>query len=149
MSLLPRLVVTGAAAVTPLGRDLGSTAMALAEGRSAVAPVYPEGEAPQGASPAARIASFTTEPELPKAKARRLDRGSLFAVVAARQCLADAGWQMAGREERTGILLGTGSAGAGPLTEFERQMAVESPENASPFLFPYTVANAPASVVAL
>ena len=149
MSLLPRLVVTGAAAVTPLGRNLEATALALAEGRSAVTAVYPEGEAPRGASPAARIATFTTEPELPKAKARRLDRGSLFAVVAARQCLADAGWQMAGQEERTGILLGTGSAGAGPLTEFERQMATESPESASPFLFPYTVANAPASVVAL
>ena len=55
---------------------------------------------------------------------------------------------MAGREERTGILLGTGSAGAGPLTEFERQMA-ESPETASPFLFPNTVSNAPASQVAI
>jgi 3-oxoacyl-(acyl-carrier-protein) synthase len=149
VSGLPRVVVTGVAAVTALGRDLASTALGLAEGRSAVAPVYPAGQAPHGASPAARIASFTTEPELPKAKARRLDRGSLFAVVAARQCIGDAGWQMAGREERTGILLGTGSAGAGPLTEFERQMAVESPEAASPFLFPYTVANAPASVVAL
>ncbi len=149
MTSLPRLVITGSGAVTALGRDLASTALGLAEGRSAVAPVYPDGQAPRGASPAARIASFTTEPELPRAKARRLDRGSLFAVVAARQCLADAGWEMAGREERTGILLGTGSAGAGPLTEFERQMAVESPESASPFLFPYTVANAPASVVAL
>src|SRR6185436_17344578 len=78
-----------------------------------------------------------------------LDLGSQYAIVAARQCLADAGYEMAGREERTGILLGTGSAGAGPLTEFERQMAVESPEVASPFLFPYTVANAPASVTAI
>lgn len=146
---LPRLVVTGGAAVTALGRNLAATAAALSEGRSAVAPVYPDGQAPPHPSPAARIGTFTTEPELPKAKARRLDRGSLFAVVAARQCLADAGWTMAGHEERTGILLGTGSAGAGPLTEFERQMAVESPETASPFLFPYTVANAPASVVAL
>ncbi len=99
-------------------------------------------------SPAARIGSFTTEPELPKSKARRLDRGSQYAIVAARQCLADADYAMAGREERTGILLGTGSAGAGPLTEFERQMA-ESPESASPFLFPNTVANAPASQVAI
>src|SRR5207253_9542118 len=33
--------------------------------------------------------------------------------------------------------------------EFERRMVVESPESASPFLFPNTVANAPASQVAL
>lgn len=149
MTALPRVVVTGVGAVSALGRDLASTVLGLAEGRSGISPVYPAGQAPRGASPAARILTFTTEPELPKAKARRLDRGSLFAIVAVKQCLADAGWQIAGREERTGILLGTGSAGAGPLTEFERQMAVESPEAASPLLFPYTVANAPASVVAL
>src|SRR5258706_9424354 len=75
--------------------------------------------------------------------------GGRHAIVAARQCLSDALYEMAGHEERTGILLGTGSAGAGPLTEFERQMVVESPEAASPFLFPNTVANAPASQVAL
>lgn len=142
-------VVTGAAAVTALGRSLDETRRALAEGRSAIAPFERPGPPPKHDSPAARIGSFTTEPELPRAKARRLDRGSQYAVVAARQCLASASYEMAGREERTGILLGTGSAGAGPLTEFERQMALESPESASPFLFPYTVANAPASVVAI
>jgi 3-oxoacyl-[acyl-carrier-protein] synthase II len=143
-------VITGASAVTALGRTLAATREALEAGRSAVAPL--EGaEVPARAerSPAARIGPFTTEPELPKAKARRLDRGSQYAMVASRQCLADANWVMAGREERTGILFGTGSAGAGPLTEFERQMAVESPEAASPFLFPNTVSNAPASQVAI
>jgi len=144
------LLVTGAAAVTPLGRDLETTAARLAAGESAVAEV-PASEAGErkGAAYAARIGAFTTEPEMPRAKARRLDRGSQFAVVAATRCLADAGWTTAGREEETGILLGTGSAGAGPLVELERQMALESPETASPFLFPYTVANAPASLAAI
>ncbi len=131
--------------MTPLGRDIRATQAALAEGRSAIAEI-PER---RGGSPAARMGPFKTEPEFPRSKARRLDLGSQYAIVAARQCLADAGYDMASREERTGILLGTGSAGAGPLTEFERQMAVESPEAASPMLFPYTVANAPASLVAI
>lgn len=143
-------VVTGAGAVTALGRGLFATRSALAEGKSALAPVpRQDGAVPRHASPAGRIGAFATDPELPRSKARRLDLGSQYAVVAARQCLAAAGYEMKGREERTGILLGTGSAGAGPLTEFERQMAADSPENASPFLFPYTVANAPASVVAI
>lgn len=143
-------VITGASAVTALGRTLAATRAALAEGRNAVAPIEGPG-VPERAerSEAARIGAFSTEPELPKAKARRLDLGSQYAVVAVRQCLADARYTMEGREERTGILFGTGSAGAGPLTEFERQMAVESPEAASPFLFPNTVANAPASQAAI
>ena len=143
-------VITGAAAITALGRGLVATRDALAAGHSAVAPIEGSGVPDRKEkSPAARIGAFTTEPELAKAKARRLDLGSQYAVVAARHCLLDARYDMTGREERTGILLGTGSAGAGPLTEFERQMAVESPEMASPFLFPNTVANAPASQVAL
>jgi 3-oxoacyl-(acyl-carrier-protein) synthase len=143
-------VVTGASAVTALGRDLAATRAALSEGRSAVADVDGAGApARMNRSPAARIALFSSEPELPKAKARRLDHGSLYAVVAAKQALADAGYVLSGREERTGILLGTGSAGAGPLVEMERQMALESPDAASPFLFPYTVSNAPASVTAI
>jgi len=143
-------VVTGASAVTALGRDLATTRAALAVGRSAVLPVEsPDLPDRTDHSPAARIAAFTPEPELPKMKARRLDRASQYAVVAARQVLADAGYAMTGREERTGILLGTGSAGAGPLVEMERQMALESPDAASPFLFPYTVSNAPASVTAI
>jgi 3-oxoacyl-(acyl-carrier-protein) synthase len=143
-------VVTGAAAVTALGRTLRETRAALEAGRCAIVPVdEPGAPRPADRSSAARIGAFTTEPELPRSKARRLDRGSQYAVVAVRQLLADAGYTVEGREERTGILLGTGSAGAGPLTEFERQMAVDGPESASPFLFPNTVANAPASQAAI
>jgi 3-oxoacyl-[acyl-carrier-protein] synthase II len=146
-----RPVITGVAAVTPLGRNVYATRDALEAGRSAIAPVDDLVGATNGkaASPAARIGAFTTEPELPKARARRLDKGSQYAVVAARQCFADAGFDATGREERVGILLATGSAGAGPLIEFERQLVMESPETASAFLFPYTVANAPASQAAL
>ncbi len=144
------IFVTGAASVSPLGRDLDTAAARLAAGDGAIAEIpVSEGGERKGAAYAARIATFTTEPEMSKAKARRLDRASQFAVVAVTRCLAEAGWTMAGNEEETGILLGTGSAGASPLVDFERQMAVESPDAASPFLFPYTVANAPASVAAI
>lgn len=148
-------LVTGAAAVTPLGRDLETTRAALREGRSAILPVdLPEGDpAADGRipAPAARILSFSTEPDFPKAKARRFDRASQFAVVSSVQALRSAGWAMTepGRGERTGIVFGTGSAGATPLAEMERQMAVEGPDAASPFLFPYVVANAPASQAAI
>lgn len=150
MREIREILVTGAASVSPLGRDLETAAARLAAGDSAIAEIpVSEGGERKGAAFAARIGAFTTEPEMPRAKARRLDRASQFAVVAVTRCLAEAGWTMAGNEEETGILLGTGSAGASPLVDFERQMSVESPDSASPFLFPYTVANAPASIAAI
>ncbi|HET7453608.1 MAG TPA: beta-ketoacyl synthase N-terminal-like domain-containing protein, partial [Thermoanaerobaculia bacterium] len=59
------------------------------------------------------------------------------------------GFPIAGRPDRVGIALGTGSAGSGALTEFIRVLLTESPEAAPPFHFPNTIANAPASQVSL
>jgi 3-oxoacyl-[acyl-carrier-protein] synthase II len=82
-------------------------------------------------------------------KARRFDRGSQFAIIACAQAIAEAGYLVAEAPEEIGIALGTGSAGAGALTEFLRVLLTESPEAAPPFHFPNTVANAPASQVSI
>jgi 3-oxoacyl-[acyl-carrier-protein] synthase II len=82
-------------------------------------------------------------------KARRFDRGSQFAIIACSQAIAEAGYPVADDPSAIGIAMGTGSAGAGALTEFLRVLLVESPEAAPPFHFPNTVANAPASQVSI
>jgi 3-oxoacyl-[acyl-carrier-protein] synthase II len=97
----------------------------------------------------ARYDSFTPAPEIPAMKARRFDRGSQFAILACSQAIAEAGFDVARAPESVGIALGTGSAGAGALTEFLRVLILESPEAAPPFHFPNTVANAPASQVSI
>src|SRR5207249_9610927 len=65
------------------------------------------------------------------------------------QAIAEAGYDIAADPEEIGIAMGTGSAGAGALTEFLRVLLTESPEAAPPFHFPNTVANAPASQVSI
>ena len=82
-------------------------------------------------------------------KARRFDRGSQFAIIACAQAIAEAGYDVGKDPERIGIALGTGSAGAGALTELLRVLLAECPEAAPPFHFPNTVANAPASQVSI
>ena len=63
------ILVTGAAAVTALGRDLETTAARLAAGESACVEVTAEEAGPRRRPAfAARIATFTTEPEMPRAK---------------------------------------------------------------------------------
>jgi 3-oxoacyl-(acyl-carrier-protein) synthase len=97
----------------------------------------------------ARYDGFTAQPEIPPMKARRFDRGSQFAIIACGQAIAEAGFDVGAAPEEIGIAMGTGSAGAGALTEFMRVLFVESPEAAPPFHFPNTVANAPASQVSI
>jgi len=65
------------------------------------------------------------------------------------QAVAEAGLRIADAPEAIGIAMGTGSAGAGALTEFLKVLILDSPEAAPPFHFPNTVANAPASQVSI
>jgi len=140
-----RGLVTGTGAVSPLGRSSGEFYRRLAAGERAVRPFGAEERRGLQATHVASFPSFSPQPEIPAMKARRLDRGSQFALIACAQAVAEAGYSIAEDHEAIGIAMGTGSAGAGALTEFLRVLFLESPEAAPPFHFPNTVANAPAS----
>jgi 3-oxoacyl-[acyl-carrier-protein] synthase II len=142
-------VITGTGAVCALGRSSEEFYRRLLAGESAIRPMTLEEREGLQATHVARYDTFTPQPEIPAMKARRLDRGSQFAVLACSQAIAEAGYDVAAAPESIGIAMGTGSAGAGALTEFLRVLFVESPEAAPPFHFPNTVANAPASQVSI
>ncbi|MDQ2979380.1 MAG: hypothetical protein M3R62_09175 [Acidobacteriota bacterium] len=141
--------MTGTGAVSALGRSAPEFYRRLCEGESAIRPFAPEERGDLQATHVARYDRFSPQPEIPAMKARRLDRGSQFAVIACSQAVTEAGYRIAEAPQSIGIAMGTGSAGAGALTEFLRVLFVESPEAAPPFHFPNTVANAPASQVSI
>src|SRR5262249_17748497 len=140
-----RGLVTGTGAVSPLGRSPGEFYRRLSAGERAVRPLAAEERRGLQATHVASFPTFSPQPEIPAMKARRLDRGSPFALIACAQAVAEAGYSIDEDHEAIGIAMGTGSAGAGALTEFLRVLFLESPEAAPPFHFPNTVANAPAS----
>ena len=142
-------VVTGAGAVSALGRTSNEFYRRLLAGDTAIRPFTPEERGTLQATHVARYDSFKPQPEIPAMKARRFDRGSQFAILACSQAITEAGYDVSAAPESIGIALGTGSAGAGALTEFLRVLLLESPEAAPPFHFPNTVANAPASQVSI
>jgi 3-oxoacyl-(acyl-carrier-protein) synthase len=143
------VVVTGLGSVSSLGRDTPTFLRRLLAGDSGIRPMTPEEGADKQAESVARIDAWSPQPEMSAMKARRLDRGSQFAVVASLEALRQSGFPLSERADRVGIALGTGSAGSGALTEFIRVLLTESPEAAPPFHFPNTIANAPASQVSL
>ncbi len=140
-----RGVVTGSGAVSPLGRSADEFFRRLTAGERAIRDFSPDERGDLQATQVASFARFSPQPEIPSMKARRLDRGSQFALIACAQAVAEAGYRIPDDPEAIGIAMGTGSAGAGALTEFLRVLFMESPEAAPPFHFPNTVANAPAS----
>ncbi|MGI8457190.1 MAG: beta-ketoacyl synthase N-terminal-like domain-containing protein, partial [Propionibacteriaceae bacterium] len=83
MSRTP-IVVTGLGATTPLGGDVASTWEAMLAGRSGVAPI---GEPWADALPCRIAAKVAVDPSevLDRVEARRLDRVTQLAVIAATQ----------------------------------------------------------------
>ena len=142
-------VITGTGAVSALGRSAPEFFRRLLAGESAIRPMTAEERRYVQATHVARYDDFTPQPEISAMKARRFDRGSQFAILACSQAIAQARFDVAADPEGVGVAMGTGSAGAGALTEFLRVLFTESPEAAPPFHFPNTVANAPASQVSI
>lgn len=85
------VVVTGIGATTPLGGDSASTWDGLLAGRSGVRPLEDERFAEL---PVRIAATAAVDPGdvLPRPLARKLDRSAQFALIAAREAWADAGY---------------------------------------------------------
>ncbi len=143
------LVLSGTGLVSPLGVGAEAVFEALLAGQSGFSPA-PAIEKDATSGWAARIPMFNASPWVPPMRARRLDRGSLFAVAAARQALEVAGLASSPElEHELAVVVGTSSAGSGPVTVFLDALFRHGPEAAPPVEFPNTVMNAPASHVSI
>lgn len=141
-----KIAVTGIGAVTPFGEGAAALWEGLLSGVSQVRPIERFDTSGLRSHLGALVGPHDPRRVIPALSLRRLDPNSRFSVLAAAQALENA--RLAARE-RTGIVLGTNSAGIGPVAEFLGAIHAGGGAAAPPILFPYTVANAPASQCAL
>ena len=87
----PRVVITGLSAITPLGNDLETTWKRLLAGESGIGPITLFDAADYDSRVAGEVKDFVAEDFIPAKQARRMDRFTQFAVVAAQQLLKDSG----------------------------------------------------------
>jgi 3-oxoacyl-[acyl-carrier-protein] synthase II len=97
-----------------------------------------------------RVPDFDADALLGRRRAWRLDRVAQFAIVAAREALADAGLADAGWDDaRVGVVLGSGIGGAGTWEEQHRRMLRDGPRQVSALLIPMLAVNMVAGYVAM
>ena len=144
-----RVVVTGLGVTSPLGGDVPTTWEAMLAGRSGVRHLTDEWAADQPVRIAARVAVEPTE-VLERVKARRLDRSSQFAMVAAAQAWADAGLDASAPDpERLAVSLASGIGGVTTLLDNYDSLRDKGPRRVSPLAVPMLMPNAPAANVSL
>lgn len=149
---MTEVVITGFGAITPLGADAATTWEGLLAGRSGVHTLpYEWAEE----LPTRFAAEVTTDvmTKLERVEARRWDRSTQLAVIAALEAWEDAGLTL---DEDNGIdrdrLVVCGASGIGGLHSLLGQWDVHKEKGfrrVSPFTIPMLMANAPAANVGL
>ncbi|MDH6125293.1 beta-ketoacyl-ACP synthase II [Kitasatospora sp. GP82] len=149
------VVVTGIGAFTPLGGTAASFWEGLLEGRSGVVELTEEWAAELPVRIAARTAVEPGE-VLPRPLARKLDRSAQFALIAAREAWADAGYETPATDEssklapeRLGTVIASGIGGVTTLLDQYDVLKDKGVRKVSPHTVPMLMPNSPAANVGL
>lgn len=152
-----RVVVTGLGLITPLGHGVEHSWKGILEGRSGIRSITLfdtegygctiAGEVPSvdgrgGGAPG--VAGVFDPDQIMSAKERkRVDDFILFAIAAADEALADAGWKPESDEdkERTGVMVGSGIGGLGPIADTAIVLKEQGVRRVSPFFIPSALIN--------
>src|SRR4051794_26214506 len=138
---MKRVVVTGLGMVSPLACGVEATWKRLIAGEAAASkveafdvsdlPCKIAAQVPRGAAPDAFRPDEWMEPK----DQRKSDPFILYAVAAATQALADAGWAPKTYEEQTtpGVLIGSGIGGLEGIAQTAVTLHEKGPRRVSPF----------------
>lgn len=157
----PRVVITGMGAVTPAGLDLDATLHAVMSGRTAAQPITAWDTTGYSVTFAASVEGFDPSAVVDAREARRIDRASLFGMVAAEAAIAQAG--LTGPADRpvpwptnrgidparVAVVIGSGVGGIVTLEDQIETRVTRGQHRVSPLLIPMMMANATAGLVAL
>lgn len=142
---LKRVVVTGMGAITPLGNDVPTTWGAAVEGKSGAGPITHFDASLFNTRFACEVKNFNGADHFDRKKLRQLDLYAQYALVAARQAVADSGIEEAPNLDRNriGVIV---AAGIGGLHTFEEEagyyaMNAEKGPKYNPFFIPKMIAD--------
>jgi len=115
---LKRVVVTGLGAITPLGKDVETTWKSLIEGISGAKPITLFDTSKFKTHFACEISDFNPNLYIDPKEARKLDRYAQFALVAAKEAVADADLtNEAINTDRVGVVFSSGIGGIGTFEQ--------------------------------
>jgi 3-oxoacyl-[acyl-carrier-protein] synthase II len=152
-----RVVITGIGLVTPLGWGVEHSWRNILDGKSGAGQITVFDTEGYGCTIACEVPSVDGRggggPDVPgsfdpdqimSAKDRkRVDDFILFAIAAADEALADANWKPESTEdqEATGVMIGAGIGGLGPIADTAIVLKEQGPRRVSPFFIPSALIN--------
>ncbi len=147
-----RVAITGIGLVTPIGLDPDSTWDALLGGVSGAGAITQFDASDQSVRFACEVKDFDPAKYMDRKDARRADRFLHFAMAAAEQAVAQAGFAEGFGElppDRVGVLIGVGIGGL-PLLEAQHERLLGGgPRRVSPFFIPMFIPDMASGMVSM
>lgn len=154
-----RIVVTGMGALTPLGCGVEQVWQRLLQGQSGIRRLPESLIGDLSISIGGQVPDHLQNPEagfdpdqvLPLKEQRKMDRFILFALAAAKEALAQAGWapQTEEQQTRTATIIASGVGGFPAIAEAVRTSDTKGPRRLSPFTIPSFLSNMAAGHVSI
>ncbi|MCH8546103.1 MAG: beta-ketoacyl-ACP synthase II [Cryomorphaceae bacterium] len=141
---LKRVVVTGLGALTPIGNTLDAYWNALINGTSGAANITHFDTERFKTRFACEVKNFNATDFLDRKEARKMDRFTHFAMVAAEEGVKDAGLDIPGTcdPDRTGVIWGSGIGGLDTfLQESKNYTSGDGTPRFNPFFIPKMIAD--------
>ncbi|WP_138933994.1 beta-ketoacyl-[acyl-carrier-protein] synthase family protein [Roseovarius arcticus] len=147
---MKRVVITGAGTINSLGQDVPSTFEAMREGRCGISDLEFRDVERLSIRIGGQVKGYDPEAAFTRQELALYDRFTQFAVIAARQAIAQSGIEFS--EElslRAGVVLGNSGGGMTTLDENYRSVYEDGKNRVHPFVVPKLMNNAAASHVSM
>lgn len=145
-----RVVVTGMGAITPIGNNVEEYFEGLVNGKCGIDNITLFDTESFKVKIAAEVKNYDAEEYLDKRAAKRLDRFTQFAIVAAREAYKDSGINEENTDmEKVATIVGSGIGGLGTIEEQNKILLSKGPDRVSPMYIPMVIGNMAAGNVAI
>ena len=145
-----RVVITGLGAITPIGNNVEETWNGIENKKCGIDKITLIDASTYKTKLAAEVKNFNPLEHFEPKQAKRLDRSSQFAMVAAREAFLDSKITKENTDlEKVGVFV---SSGIGGLTTIQNQCEIniqKGHNRVSPMFIPMSIANMPAGNIAI
>ena len=145
-----RVVITGLGAITPIGKNVDEFWKGIKEGKCGIDEITLMDTTNQKVKLAAEVKDYNPEDYMDKRTAKRIDRFSQFAIIAAKEAMADSGITPENTDmTRVGVAVSSGIGGLQTI-EAQNEVAIKKGvDRISPMFIPMSIVNMAAGNVSI
>ena len=137
-----RVVVTGLGAITPIGNNVESFWNGIKSGKCGIDTVTHFDASGFKTQIAGEVKDFEPTDYIEKKEARKMDRFTQLALVAASEAVKDSGLDMEKEDPwKVGVITGSGIGGIDTLEDQHNALLNRGPGRVSPFFIPMMIGN--------